>query len=160
MRPLASLMLMTCLACSGSDSTGPVPGWSGTGPASGGGEGDASPYPSVAGVYAVNGGFDRSSAWPLRGTLSITQATTASGDLGGTASLTYDLGTGPVTRSGLLLYKASVSRQGAVAFTLVIGGSFDVWTFGGTVIGPSIAGRHSLGIFGSSPFTGTWTAQR
>jgi hypothetical protein len=130
--------------------------WAGCG---GDSSGPTETFPDVAGVYNVSGGFDglASSIAHFEGTLTITQASRASGALSGTTAYLVTIN-GDVFSVSDEVERATVSQSGAVAYTLTdASGS---WTFSGTLSGTAIInGRHTISN-GSSSFSGPWAATR
>jgi hypothetical protein len=132
------------LACGGGDSNDP---------------GD--PFPGAAGTYAMTGGFDDvpSTVASFTGTLTLTQATQESGELGGSAQIVAQINGETFNVADPVLGAASVSATGTVAFTMADpSGS---WTFTGELSGTNIArGRHTLNGGTSGTFSGDWSANR
>src|SRR5215207_3163026 len=126
----------------------------------GGGESLApdQPFPDVSGPYQLAGGFDglSQSEASFTGTLTLEQASTQSGSLTGTASLTLSIDGDVSTIADVPLQAASVTPGGVVSFRLgstTAGGS---WTFSGTRSAGVITGRHTL-TDRESTFSGGWT---
>lgn len=116
------------------------------------------PYPAAAGSYAVTATFDdlASAVASGTGTLTFTQTSRQVGTLGGTMSLTTNIG-GSVTQiSGL--NNPSITTAGAVTFSIGQGSSVS-WIFNGTLSGTSMTGRHTISD-GTTSFSGDWTATR
>jgi hypothetical protein len=142
---MASILLGLSLAGCGGD------GGANTGP--------DDPFPDVAGVYNVHGGFDglTNDEATFVGSLVLTQASRQTGELTGTMSVTATINGQVITAGNVQILSASVSPSGTVSFQLgrlSTGGS---WTFSGTSAGETITGRHTL-TDGSSSFSGDWTA--
>lgn len=135
---LVASSLIVAAACGGGDVTAPQP------------------FPDVAGVYNVTGGFDNvpSSQASFAGTLTLTQATRQASTLGGTFAITATIN-GQVLSGTLSLQQASVSPAGVVTFVLNEGGN-ETWTFTGTLAGKVISGRHTL-TDGTTTLSGSWT---
>jgi hypothetical protein len=129
----------------------------------GGGSGDTSapeePFPDVAGVYNVQGGFDDLTADEASfvGSLVLNQASRQSGELTGTMSVTATINGEVTTAGNVAIQSASVSPSGTVSFELGSIGNGGRWTFSGTASGETISGRHTL-TDGSLSFSGDWTA--
>jgi hypothetical protein len=129
----------------------------------GGGSGDTSapeePFPDVAGVYNVQGGFDELTADEASfvGSLVLNQASRQSGELTGTMSVTATINGDITTAGNVAIQSASVSPGGIVSFELGSIGNGGRWTFSGTASGETISGRHTL-TDGSLSFSGDWTA--
>lgn len=126
----------------------------------GGGDGNdpGDLFPAVAGTYQVDGTFDDLPPEDahFEGTLTLTQATTETGDLEGSLSLLVTIGTDIFSISDDALVPASVSTSGVVAFTLA--DPSGTWTFSGTAAGTSITdGRHTLSD-GTNTLSGSWQA--
>lgn len=144
MRPILVVLLAVAFAgACGGDSSGPN-----------------DPFPNVAGVYNVSGSFDglSSSIAHFEGTLTITQASRASGALGGSAAILATINGDVFNVSDNAIDAATVSPSGVIAYTLVDpSGS---WTFSGSLSGTAIVnGRHTI-TSGSSSFSGPWNATR
>jgi hypothetical protein len=123
------------------------------------GEGDSTgsndPFPNVAGVYAVTGGFDGlpSNQASFTGTLTLNQTSTQAGTLTGTGQITATIN-GQTIGGSLPLQQSSVSPTGQITF-LVNDGSGS-WTFTGQYSGQSITnGRHTL-TDGQTTINGSW----
>ena len=143
-RPYVVGIVLLLVACGG-DSTGP-----------------SKPFPSVAGTYQLDGTFDdfAPSVASFTGTLTITQASRDDGALGGSISLTANLGGSVLTISNRPLQEASVSPAGNVAFQAQSATPGTTWTFSGLVSGGNVAnGRHTL-TDGVDAFSGAWTASK
>jgi len=130
--------------------------------ACGGGDDDpaAPQFPSVAGVYAINGTFDDLPGATVSGPLTLVQADRSSGALSGTVTLTLRTSSGATsTASGL--FDATITTTGTVSFSVgAPSGGSSSWTFTGPVTTTGVAGgRHTLrGVCGTCP--GPWTATR
>lgn len=121
----------------------------------------AAPYPAVAGAYNVSGTFDGlpPTAAFFNGTVTLTQASRTSGELGGSAVLLTTIGSQVFNISDPLLSPANVSPLGVIAFTMA--GGTATWTFTGTLSGTNIVnGRHSLSSPGTTASSGPWTGTR
>jgi len=129
----------------------------------GGGGGDTSgpddPFPDVAGVYNVQGGFDNLTADEASfvGSLILNQASRQTGELSGTMSVTATINGDVTTAGNVAIQSASVSPNGTVSFTLGSIANGGNWTFSGTASGETISGRHTL-TDGNLTFSGNWTA--
>ena len=128
-----------------------------------GGGGDATapnlPYPAVAGVYQLDGGFDgatRAQA-SFTGSLTLVQATRTQGTLTGTLSITAQIGGQVISATDQPFTSASVTPGGAITFAFA--GSGASWTFTGTLSGKIVTGRHTL-TDGTTTVSGDWTGVR
>jgi hypothetical protein len=139
---LGGVLLTTALfGCGGGDSNEPE-----------------DPFPDVAGLYEVSGTFDDLPANVafFDGTLTLTQASQATGDLQGTLSVLVTIDDEIFNIVDNALTPASVSPSGVIAFTAA--DASGTWTFSGTASGSSITdGRHTL-TAGSNSFSGAWQA--
>jgi hypothetical protein len=118
-------------------------------------------FPVAAGVYAVTGFMDglTPDQGSITGTLTLTQASRASGTLGGSAALLARVGTDVFNIVDNDLNPANVSMAGVVAFTMSNNAGSN-WTFTGTLSGTSIVnGRHTLSSSTGSA-SGSWSATR
>jgi hypothetical protein len=126
----------------------------------GGGESLApdQPFPDVSGPYQLAGGFDglSHSQASFTGTLTLEQASTQSGTLTGTASLTLSIDGDISTIADVALQAASVTPGGVVSFRLGSTAAGGSWTFSGTRSAGVITGRHTL-TDQESTFSGGWT---
>ncbi len=114
------------------------------------------PYPAVAGIYQMDGGFDgatRSQA-SFTGSLTLTQANRTVPDLGATASITATIEGQVFSISNQTASSASVTPAGVITVQFAGGGAS--WTFSGTLSGRIITGRHTLSD-GTSTTSGDWT---
>jgi hypothetical protein len=117
-------------------------------------------FPDAAGVYNASGTFDgiSSSDANFSGTLTLTQASRASGTLGGSAAYLARVSGNVFNITDDQLDGASVSPSGVITYTIVEGSS--TWTFTGTLSGTSIVnGRHTLSTSSGSS-SGAWSATR
>ncbi len=117
------------------------------------------PFPDVAGVYNVQGGFDNLTADEASfvGSLILNQASRQNGELTGTMSVTATINGDVTTAGNVAIQSASVSPSGTVSFTLGSIANGGSWTFSGTASGETISGRHTL-TDGNLTFSGNWTA--
>jgi hypothetical protein len=144
MRPTlcVALIAIAALACGG-DSTSPN-----------------DVFPNSAGVYNVTGTFDglSSSDAHFEGTLTLTQASRASGALGGSAAYLATINGSVFNLSDSAIDGATISPTGVITYTLV--DASGTWTFTGTLSGTAIVnGRHTIS-GGSSSFSGAWSVTR
>jgi len=142
-RGAPTLFTLALLACGGDGSNEPEP-----------------PFPDAAGVYELSGSFDDIpvSEASFEGTLELTQASQASGDLEGSATILAEIGSEIFAVSDDDLADANVSPSGVISFTMADpSGS---WTFSGTLSDNTITdGRHTLSA-GDQSFSGDWQATR
>jgi hypothetical protein len=126
----------------------------------GGGEGLApdQPFPDVTGVYQLAGGFDglSHSQASFTGSLTLAQASTQSGALTGSASLTLSIDGDVSTIADVQLQSAAVTPGGVISFRLGSTAAGGGWTFSGTRSAGVITGRHTL-TDQESTFSGGWT---
>lgn len=118
------------------------------------------PYPAVAGSYAVSGTFDRPAAG-FTGTLTLAQANRLGGALTGAVNLTFNGGVSG-TAAGQIS-NATVSKDGAVAFTFNNTSDGSTWVFTGNASGNVLSGRHALTTTSggtTQTFVGPWTATK
>ncbi|HUF36198.1 MAG TPA: hypothetical protein VMN37_09620 [Gemmatimonadales bacterium] len=138
---LFSFALLT--ACGGSDANEPEP-----------------PFPDVAGVYDVSGGFDGipTSVGSFAGTLELTQASRSSGTLQGSAAILATIDGSVFNVGDASLANANVSPAGVLSFTMA--DNSGTWTFSGTYSSGTIGqGRHTLSSGGES-LSGNWQGTR
>ena len=138
-RCLLGVGLLTSASCGGGDAAGPN-----------------LPYPAVAGVYQIDGGFDgatRSQA-SFTGSLTLVQATRTQATLTGTASITATINGQVLSVSDTPFSSASVTPAGVITFVFAETGVS--WTFTGTLSGKIITGRHTL-TDGTTTISGDWT---
>jgi hypothetical protein len=115
-------------------------------------------FPNADGVYNTSGSFDGlpTSDASFAGTLTLNQASQASGDITGSAAYLVTI-SGQVFNINGALTGAAISPTGIVTYSLTSGGT---WTFTGTLAGTSLVnGRHSLST-SSGSVSGSWNATR
>ncbi len=127
----------------------------------GGGKDNTGPnaFPDISGVYSLQGGLDglTSDEAAFVGTLILSQASTETGNLSGSLTMTITA-QGQVNSIGEApLQSASVTQEGAVSFRLGPNPAAG-WTFSGAVAGETITGRHTLTDGQTVAFTGNWSA--
>jgi hypothetical protein len=118
------------------------------------------PFPDVAGVYEISGGFDGipSTNASFTGTLELTQASRASGALGGTVAIVATLAGDVFNVADDDVSPANVSPGGVISFTAA--DPSGTWTFTGTLSGNTISqGRHTISD-GTQSFSGSWQGTR
>jgi hypothetical protein len=118
-------------------------------------------FPDVAGVYALEGGFDEVPAEDasFTGTVTIEQESLESSLLGGTADITLTTEIGSLIIDDAELQDASVTLAGEVTFILVSPADNITWSFIGERAGDLLEGQHTL-TRGSESETGSWSAER
>jgi hypothetical protein len=110
-------------------------------------------FPSVAGVYGINGSF--SGSLPFTGTITFSQASREQPALTGTANITVTLDTETLTFT--TISNASISEAGLIGFNIGLTGGSTSWRFQGTLSGGTITGTHTI-TDGADSETGTFTA--
>jgi hypothetical protein len=118
------------------------------------------PFPDAAGVYEISGGFDGipSSDASFTGTLELTQASRASGALGGSAAILAEISGEVSNITDDALSSANVSPSGVITFTAT--DPSGTWTFTGTLSGNTISqGRHTISS-GDVSISGSWQGTR
>jgi hypothetical protein len=121
--------------------------------------GNTDPFPDVAGVYTLQGGFDGFTAQEasFSGTVTLNQPSREQSTLDGTATVTGTINGQAVSAAGVALQNASVTPSGVVSFDLTPGSGITSWTFSGELAGTIIQGTHTL-VRGGTTNTGTFTA--
>jgi hypothetical protein len=118
-------------------------------------------FPDVAGVYAIQGGFDGvpPAEASFTGSVTIEQASLESSLLTGTADITLTTDAGNLVITDAELQDASVTLAGVVDFTVESQANNATWRFTGERGGDVLEGDHTL-TQGSNSQTGTWIGQR
>ena len=135
-----TLMLCTLAACGGDSSTGPK----------------NPTFPSVAGVFAINGTFAGSTT-NFSGTVTFVQPSRDQPALSGSCNITVFVSGESVTF--VTIDNASISESGAIGFNVGPAGGQASWRFAGNLSGSAITGTHDLSD-GTTDFVGTFTATK